>query len=344
MAIVASPSRDVPTDLHNPHSLTWQRVMKLAVRDPRRLCRLLDLPTSVADAAVRACQGFPLFVPHGFVARMQPRNLADPLLRQVLPLAEEQIPTDDHQLDPVEDGLATLQPGLLQKYRARVLLVTTGACAVHCRYCFRRHYPYSNLPKSLAAWQTALDRIRADKSLSEVILSGGDPLTVGDEQLANLVQQLSNIPHLRRLRVHTRLPVMIPERITQELLSWITHTRLTAVVVIHANHGAELDETVAYAVAKLVEAGVTVLNQAVLLRGVNDDLETQLTLCERLVDLRVLPYYLHQFDRVAGAAHFEVPVKRGLQIITGLRSRLPGYAIPRYVQEAPAQPNKIVLA
>ncbi len=202
-------------------------------------------------------------------------------------------------------------PGLLQKYSGRALLVTTGACAVHCRYCFRRHYPYGEAPKSLAAWEPALAELAADRSLHEVLLSGGDPLVLVDEFLAQLAERLAGIAHLRRLRIHTRLPIVIPERVCDELLNWLTGTRLTPIVVVHANHAAELDENVAGALARLVDAGIVVLNQAVLLRGVNDSVGALAALCERLVDLRVIPYYLHALDPVAGAAHFEVPEHEG---------------------------------
>jgi EF-P beta-lysylation protein EpmB len=250
---------------------------------------------------------------------------------------------DGGLMDPVGDAAAQRLPGLLQKYTGRVLLITTGACAVHCRYCFRRHYPYETAPKSLAAWQPALDEIAGDESIREVILSGGDPLTLRDSLLASLAERLAEIPHLRRLRVHTRLPLMIPERVNDELLDWLRGTRLAPVMVIHANHASELSGDAADAVQRLVAAGIPTLNQAVLLRGINDDVETLAELSERLLDLGALPYYLHQLDRVAGALHFEVPIARGLELVAALRARLPGYAVPRYVQERAGEPSKTIL-
>ena len=202
---------------------------------------------------------------------------------------------------------------------------------------FRRHFPYAETPRSIDAWRPALDEIAADESIREVILSGGDPLTIVDAVLEQLVDELAAIPHLRRLRVHTRLPIMIPERVTDDFVSLLANTRLTPVVAIHANHDIELDSSVAVALAKLSAAAIPLLNQAVLLRGINDTVDAQAALWERLIDLRVMPYYLHQFDRVAGAAHFEVPMDRGRQIMKQLRARLPGYAVPRYVQEVPAR-------
>ncbi|NIP87071.1 MAG: KamA family radical SAM protein, partial [Planctomycetales bacterium] len=225
-------------------------------------------------------------------------------------------------------------------YDSRVLLLLTGACAVHCRYCFRRHFPYSQTPHGLEAWEGALDQIAADRSIDEVILSGGDPLTLADSQLAELARQLAAIPHLRRLRIHTRLPVMIPARVNASLLGWLTATRLTPLVVIHANHPQEIDDAVATALGRLVDRGIVLLNQSVLLAGVNDQLEVLVELSRRLVDLRVMPYYLHQLDRVSGAAHFEVPLARGVQLIQQMRRQLPGYAVPRYVRERAGAPSK----
>ena len=274
---------------------------------------------------------------------MRRGDSADPLLRQVLPLEAEAEAGAGFSQDPVGDRQASLSPGLLHKYEGRVLMVTTGACAVHCRYCFRRHFPYHETPRTPADWALALRQIAADSTIGEVILSGGDPLTLVDATLAELAERIAAIAHVRRLRVHTRLPVMIPERVTPELLQWLTGTRLAPVMVIHANHAAELQGSAAAAVRRIVSAGVPTLNQAVLLRGVNDSVEALAELSERLVDLGVMPYYLHQLDRVAGAAHLEVPVAEGLRIVEQLRQRLPGYAVPRYVREVAGQPYKTPL-
>jgi EF-P beta-lysylation protein EpmB len=317
--------------------------MKDAVRDAGELCRLLDLPAEFANEAQAAARQFSLFVPRGFVARMRPGDVNDPLLRQVLPLADETTVVPGFSLDPVDDEASTRQSGLLQKYPGRVLLIATGTCAVHCRYCFRRHFPYEETPRSLADWQPALDEISCDESVSEVILSGGDPLTLVDETLSKLIDALADIPHLQRLRIHTRLPIVIPERVTAELVDVLKDCRLTPIVVVHSNHANELDSHVAAALAKLSNAGIVLLNQAVLLAGVNDSVDAQLALSDRLIDLRVLPYYLHQLDRVAGAAHFEVSISTGRQIIRQLRERLPGYAVPRYVAEIPGELSKSII-
>jgi EF-P beta-lysylation protein EpmB len=311
------------------------------VRDADELCRLLDLRADTARVAKLAAGPFPLFVPRGYVARMRPGDPADPLLRQVLPLGDELREVLGFVADPVGDLAAVRQPGLLHKYQGRVLLITTGRCAIHCRYCFRRQFPYDEGPRAIDEWRPAIDDIAADDSIHEVILSGGDPLTLVDATLAALVEQLAEIPHVRRLRIHTRLPIVIPERVTDAFVEILRRSGLTPIVVVHANHANEIDQHVANALSKMADAGIMLLNQAVLLAGVNDSVDAQAALCERLVGLRVIPYYLHQLDRVAGAAHFEVQIEVGKQIVEELKSRLPGYAVPRYVQEMPGADSKL---
>ncbi|MFV2066952.1 MAG: EF-P beta-lysylation protein EpmB [Pirellulales bacterium] len=344
MAIVTSSRRPVLRTGSQPTGGRWQEAMRDAVRDADELCGLLELPESVAEEARLAGGSFPLFVPRGYIARMRVGDLHDPLLRQVLPLGAERIERPGDVADPVGDLQAAVGPALIQKYQGRILVVATGACAVHCRYCFRRLYPYSGAAHTLSDVDRLLKPVAADTGLHEVILSGGDPLTLSDEILARLVRSLASIGHVRRLRIHTRLPIMIPQRVTDAMLDWLGGTRLIPVVVLHANHAAELDAEVAVAVARLTDAGAMVLNQAVLLRGVNDQIDALAALCERLIEIRVTPYYLHQLDRVRGASHFEVPVRQGLALIASLRARLPGYAVPRYVREIPGRDCKGVLA
>ena len=279
-----------------------------------------------------------------YAARIRKGDPHDPLLRQVLPLEAELQPVEGFTADAVGDQKAALTAGLLHKYDGRALMVATGACAVHCRYCFRRHFPYHDLPRSPQAWKAPLAHLAADSSIREIILSGGDPLTLVDAQFAWLAGKLAEIEHLQRVRVHTRLPIVIPQRVTDELVATLCESRLTPIVVVHVNHPREIDEDVSRALARLIDAGIPTLNQAVLLAGVNDDVETLSELSERLVDLRVLPYYLHQLDRVSGAAHFEVSVERGKQLIAELRARVPGYAVPRYVQEVAGATSKTILA
>ena len=317
--------------------------MRSAVRDPAELLHLLELPATLLPAARRAAEQFGLFVPRGYVARMRKSDPCDPLLRQVLPLADEFRPTPGFQADPVGDLAAEVVPGLLRKYQGRALLITTGACAIHCRYCFRRHFPYAASPKSLEDWEPALRALADDATLDEVILSGGDPWTLVDEVLAPLARRIGRLPHVRRVRVHTRLPIVLPERVCDSLTEWFAAApgRPTPVCVLHANHAAELNDDVAAACERLLRAGAILFNQAVLLRGVNDSVEALESLSRRLVELRVAPYYLHQLDRVAGAAHFEVPEAEGRRLVAELRRRLPGYAVPRYVREVPGAASKI---
>lgn len=319
----------------------WRRALQTAVRDPVKLCQQLQLSADFQNAAIRASRDFPVFVPLAYLARMESGNPRDPLLRQVLPLDAELESVQGFTSDPVGDLAARRSAGLLHKYHGRALMITTGLCAVHCRYCFRRQYPYEDGSQRATRWAEAVAEILPDPSIEEVILSGGDPLALGDRQLAHLAEMLARIPHLRRLRVHTRLPIVIPERVTEELVAWLCGTRLTPVMVVHANHPRELDSAVQIALGRLAQAGISLLNQAVLLRGVNDDADTLVELSQRLLDCRVMPYYLHQLDRVAGAAHFETPVEQGVQLIQELTARLPGYAVPRYVREVPGAAAKV---
>ena len=342
MTIVACKPDSVGAGFPEEHQ--WRSAMKTAIRDGIELCQRLGLPMRYEAAAARASRQFPVFAPHSYVARIQPGNPADPLLRQVLPLAEEMDEVAGYSADPVDDLGATILPGMIQKYAGRVLLITTGACAIHCRYCFRRQYPYAEGPRTADAWDPTIEKLAEDASIDEVLLSGGDPLTMVDSVLRELVFRLAGIEHLKRIRIHTRLPVVIPERVTKELISWLRGTRLTPIVVVHANHAAELNEDVAAAFSRLIDAGIPLLNQSVLLHGVNDNLTALQTLFRRLVDLRVTPYYLHQLDRVTGAAHFEVPIPRGQELIGQLRESLPGYMVPRYVQDIPGHQAKRILA
>lgn len=240
-----------------------------------------------------------------------------------------------------EAAAASPAPGVLHKYRGRALVLVTGACGVHCRYCFRRHFPYADHTRWGDGWGRVLDWLAASPDVEEVILSGGDPLAVGDDRLADLAVGLAAIPHLRRLRVHTRMPVILPERVDEALLSWLGHSRLRPVVVLHANHARELDGTVGGAIARLRASGATVLNQAVLLAGINDTVAAQCDLARQLFELGALPYYLHLLDRVAGAAHFEVSEARARELLRGVMAELPGYLVPRLVREVPGAPCKV---
>lgn len=319
----------------------WQTEMAEAVRDPAELLSLLELDARWLEPARRAATTFPLRVPRGFLARMRKGDPSDPLLRQVLPLGEELVAVPGFSHDPVGDMPSIAARGLLHKYQGRVLLIATGACGVHCRYCFRRHFPYADETARSEDWREALDYLRADSSINEVILSGGDPLTLSDERLAALAGALQEIPHIRRLRLHTRQPVVLPSRVDESLLRWLGACRLQKVVVLHMNHAREMDDALREACTRLKTAGVTLLNQSVLLKGVNDSAATLAELSEALFGAGVLPYYLSLLDPVAGAAHFDVPEARAIGLMAELRARLPGYLVPKLVREVAGAPSKM---
>jgi len=279
-------------------------------------------------------------VPHSFAQRMKKGDPGDPLLNQVLPKKIEYNASVGFTTDPVGDSLAMPAPGLLHKYHGRVLLVATGACAIHCRYCFRKHFPYSSAKPNAQDWRQTLDYIASDTSIKEVILSGGDPLTLSDARLASLIKKLEKIGHLERLRIHTRLPIVLPERIDQNLIDWLGGTRFATIIVIHANHPNEIDQEVIDGLERLMTARVTLLNQSVLLKDINDHVEILATLSEKLFEAGVLPYYLHQLDKVQGAAHFEVSDEEASRIHQQLMAKLPGYLVPRLVREQAGQAYK----
>lgn len=323
----------------------WQKSLAEAIREPEELLSLLQLPVELLPAAQKASGLFPLRVTHSFVSRMKVADPADPLLLQVMPLHLELAEQpEDFSDDPVGDLNAMPIPGLLHKYQGRVLLITTAACAVHCRYCFRRHYPYQDAHNRPEFWQPALEYIQADKSIEEVILSGGDPLSLSYQRLGRLFEQLANIPHLKRLRIHSRYPVVLPERVDSDFLSLLASNRLQTVMVIHCNHAQEINDEVRHGLQLLANQGCTLLNQAVLLKGINDSVDAQLTLSKSLFEAGVLPYYLHQLDKVSGAAHFAVEPGEALKIESGLRQLLPGYLVPKLVTEQAGQPSKLPLA
>jgi len=323
-------------------TLTWQQSLQHAVRSADELLSLVALDPSQVPLYDQS-NLFPLLVPREYIARMTPGDPSDPLLLQVLPLQQENDRVPGFVADAVGDLVKESVPGMLHKYPSRILLIASGMCAVHCRYCFRRHFPYEDMPKSLEQWQPALDTIASDPSIDEVILSGGDPLSLGNAKLQQLIAAIETIPHVRRLRLHTRFPLMIPNRIDAGFLSIMRQTRLATYFVWHINHANEIDLEVARVARDLRHAGVSLLNQAVLLRRINDSLEAQRNLSLRLLDIGIVPYYLHQLDRVSGAAHFEVPSEIGLRIVAAMRECLPGYAVPRFVQEKPGELSKTLL-
>ena len=321
----------------------WKNQLAQAIRDPAELLSVLELPDSYLPGAYRANRLFPLRVPFSYLNRIKKADPDDPLLRQILPLDVENDNLPGYSDDPVGDLASQQTPGLLHKYKGRALLIASAACAIHCRYCFRRNFPYNDSKPGKYQWQDALEYLTSHSDINEIILSGGDPLSLADERLAQLISRLEKIPHLRTLRIHTRLPVAIPQRITTSLVEILSNTRLNPVIVLHVNHANEIDDDVKLAVNSLRNAGIVLLNQSVLLRRINDSSTTLETLSHSLFETGILPYYLHQLDKVNGAAHFAVDKNRSVKIISDLRKRLPGYLVPRLVEEQAGEPSKLPL-
>jgi EF-P beta-lysylation protein EpmB len=321
----------------------WQQALRQAVREPAELLQLLGLESVALQVSSQAAAQFPLRVPRRFIARMRHGDAHDPLLRQVLPLDAELRVLPGFGLDAVGDAAARSATGVIQKYDGRALLVATGSCAIHCRYCFRRHFPYGEETAARDHWAQAIARIGADDTIDEVILSGGDPLSLSTPKLAELTDALVTVPHLKRLRIHSRLPLVLPERVDAALLQWLSALPWPVTVVVHANHANEFDARVDAALAALRGAGALLLNQAVLLRGVNDSVQALADLSERGLAAGVLPYYLHQLDRVQGVAHFEVDDATALALHAQLGARLSGYLVPRLVREIPGDTGKRAL-
>ena len=328
----------------------WKKLVSDAVHDPAELCRRLG----ISDENVNLDPGFPMLVPEPFLQRITPQTPLDPLLLQVLPRKEESIVTPGFTTDPVGENGHLNPEGTLSKYYGRSLIVTGNLCSSHCRFCFRRHMLRPGVEKNRLPVGFNLDsktiaaRFEADPTLHEVILSGGDPLMLGDGQLENLMYHLNQVPSIKRIRIHTRMPIIIPQRITEDLLKVFGKKNRSGksaqtIIVLHTNHPNELDTEVCRSIEKLIDSGIVLLSQTVLLRQVNDTVTALAELFERLINVGVIPYYLHQLDRVAGAAHFEVSPEKGCDLITQLRTQLPGYAVPRYVREIPGEPGKVVL-
>lgn len=325
------------------HTEDWQILLSGSIRCPEALWKRLELPLDSLPAGLKGHQAFPLRVPEPYLDKIQPGRLDDPLLRQVLPVAAETDSVPGFVADPLRERSSNPQSGLLHKYQSRVLLVLSGACAVNCRYCFRRHFPYEDNRLSSAEFSQIEAYLREHPEVNEVILSGGDPLVVSNARLANLLNIVESVPSVRRLRIHTRLPVVIPQRIDAGLLDILGNTRLDTVLVTHSNHPLELDGVFDAAMGALRQAGVHLLNQAVLLRGVNDDAQVLMELSERLFHSGTLPYYLHLLDPVAGAHHFDVPETEARALMAHLHQSLPGFLIPRLVREISGKPGKTLI-
>ncbi|EIC19513.1 EF-P beta-lysylation protein EpmB [Thiorhodovibrio frisius] len=321
----------------------WRADLRASIRDLPTLCRRLDLdPTQIA-AGKRAAASFALCAPHAWMELIEPGNPDDPLLRQILPTTEETRIQATFGPDPVGDRHAEQTPGLLCKYPGRALLLVTGACALHCRYCFRRCFPFATSLNHRDRALSAIRAIAARPDINEVILSGGDPLLLNDHSLDWLLRALDGIGHLKRIRLHSRIPIALPSRVDDNLRALLTGGRLPRVLVVQTNHPHELGEAASAALTRLRADGITLLNQSVLLHGVNASPEILQTLSERLFALGVLPYYLHLLDRVTGSAHFAVPLATCVKVVEQLRARLPGYLMPRVVAEQPGASSKTPL-
>lgn len=319
----------------------WQDLLSQATLPFKDLLNRLQLPL---DLLTPAEQLFPLRVPAPYLNRIKAGDPSDPLLRQILPSAEEFNTPAHFRHDPLEESTFSPLPGLLHKYKSRALLMVSGGCAINCRYCFRRHFPYTSHAISSDRWQAIRTYLLDHPEITEIIISGGDPLLLKDGALMNLFTQLGSIPSLRRLRVHTRIPVVLPQRMTANCWRTLGDSPLPLTIVLHVNHAQELDWEVAEAIKPARALGITLLNQAVLLAGVNDDVAIQAALSEALFDMGVLPYYLHLLDPVSGAAHFDVREDKAIEIMQGLLSELPGYLVPRLVREIPNEAHKTPIA
>lgn len=328
--------------MRNSHQ-DWQTALANAITDPIELCETLELDNQKFQVLLKNSGHFSLRVPRSFVNRMEKSNWQDPLLLQILPLVKETQSIPGYSSDPLQEKRYNPVPGLLHKYHGRVLLIAAGGCPIHCRYCFRRHFPYDENTPSLSGWEPALKYIQSNTEIFEVILSGGDPLILKDFILKQLIERLAAIEHVKILRIHSRIPVVLPERITEDLIDLLKNSRLQNTMVIHCNHPKEIDSSVQEALLKLRQAGIVILNQFVLLKGINDNAATLIDLSQRLFEYGVLPYYLHLLDPVQGAAHFAVDIHEAQDLIQQIRTQLPGYLVPRLVQEIPGELSKTPL-
>lgn len=323
--------------------VSWQKALSNAVTDPAVLLEKLELDPALLPAAQHAAKLFPLRVPLNFLQKIEKGNLNDPLLRQILPVEMELHPVPGYESDPLQEKQSNPLPGMLHKYHGRALVMVSTACAINCRFCFRREFPYADNNPGSNGWDKILNYLKSEPSIKEVILSGGDPLAANDQHLKNLIDNLVEVQHIKTVRIHTRMPLVIPERITQELLAWLTETRLRPVLVIHCNHPNEMDSKFVESMNLLRARDVLLLNQAVLLKGVNDSVETLYQLSEALFAAGILPYYLHLLDKVRGTAHFNVEESTARQLMAELTKKLPGYLVPKLVKEEPGRPSKTVI-
>ncbi len=329
----------IDDDLHLCDEKSWQKDLREVITEPKQLLALLNIAPDDYLQHFKARTLFPVRVPMSFIKRMKKGDINDPLLRQVMPLSEEFIVTNGYVVDPLEEH-DTVAEGLLHKYKNRVLMIVKSACAINCRYCFRRHFPYEDNSPNKRRWQGALEYISQHSEISEVIFSGGDPLMANDDHLSWLVAQIEQISHVTRLRIHSRLPVVIPNRITKKFVKLLSDSRLKPAIVLHINHPNEINQELIEAIEPLRLARIPLFNQSVLLKGINDNAKTLINLSETLFDAGIQPYYLHMFDPVQGAAHFDVSEKESVEIAKAMLASLPGFLMPKLVREIAGQANK----
>jgi len=329
----------IDNDLQLCEQKSWQKDLREVITEPKELLTQLNINSESYLQHFKARQLFPVRVPLPFIKRMKKGDINDPLLKQVMPLSSEFVVTEGFSADPLAEH-DTVAEGLLHKYKNRVLMIVKAGCAINCRYCFRRHFPYQDNSPNKQRWQQALNYISEHNEISEVIFSGGDPLMASDDHLAWLIKQVEDIGHVKRLRIHSRLPVVIPRRITPTLVGLLKDTRLKTTLVLHINHANEIDEDFSDALEPLRAARIPLFNQSVLLKGINDKSQTLIELSEQLFDVGIQPYYLHLFDQVQGAAHFDVTEQDAVTIVKGMLAALPGFLMPRLVREIAGQTNK----
>ncbi|MGB0459423.1 MAG: EF-P beta-lysylation protein EpmB [Porticoccaceae bacterium] len=328
-----------PINLHSD----WKAEFSNCVSSIDELLNQLGLKPHDLNATEQAARKFPIKVPQSFVQLMEYGNPNDPLLKQVLPITSELQVDNNFSTDPVGESSFNPVPGIVHKYRNRVLMIISPNCAINCRYCFRRHFPYDDNRQSKQQWLKALDYLKTKPEINEVIYSGGDPLAANDNFLRWLTGEIESIKHIKRLRIHTRLPVVIPARLDDQLLNWLSNTRLKPTVVLHINHANEIDTALSQGVNRLKQAGIMVLNQSVLLKGINDTSDQLINLSEKLFDAGIMPYYLHMLDPVQGASHFDVPRDRAVEIFNQIQAELPGFLVPKLVQERAGETSKSLI-
>lgn len=319
---------------------SWQEELQQLIKSPEALIKHLQLEDKWIEPAIKASAHFPLRATESYISKIKKGDPHDPLLRQILPIDAELHPVEGYTSDPLEEKQFIPLPGIVHKYQSRVLFIAATQCAINCRYCFRRHFPYNDHELNRQQWQSGLDYIQSSQSINEVILSGGDPFSLSDNQLLWLVEQISDIKHVEYLRVHTRYPIILPSRITPPLLKALTGTRLKTIVVVHCNHPQEIDKEVEMALKCLKNANVTLFNQSVLLKGINDSSQILATLSKALFQAGVQPYYIHLLDKVEGAAHFAVENYEAKNIYKELLTLLPGYLVPKLVKETAHEGSK----